>query len=196
MVRLILYRPVLTLAGTASVMAESMGFVAGNLPAFLILAALVAAISFFRRTGGKQAALLVLMGTTLMFAILFLMISRAHFIIALVPRRMLYPYPLSYVFVVFLAISIKELIGAKTVSRGAVQILLLALLASNITTLPNHWMILMNDRDVYTLAMIRALRSPLGITRDMRNDPELGSYYSDVEKSGIYSTLRQRVNTR
>jgi hypothetical protein len=126
-----------------------------------------------------------------MAGVLFGMISQEHFILHFEPRRMLYLYPLSFVFGAFLGLSAARFLEARVTSRSVVHAGLLLLIASNITSLPTHWKILMQDgkRAAYSRAMVLALRSPGEITEQMLADPELQDSYPAVMKSEIYRCL-------
>jgi hypothetical protein len=193
MLHALISSPHITILGTASVLTESLGYLTGNLSSALVAAGLGLLLVFWNRSSGRDAATRYLAGLVLMFGILFGMVSREHYIIREVPRRTFYTYPFSFVFLLFLGFCAWKMIDRRLLSRGALHAILLTLIASNLTSLPTNWTILQSDQDRlnYSRAMVTALRSPDGITGAMRADPDLGKSYSLVEKSKIYSSMKQ-----
>lgn len=194
----LIVRPVVHFLGTVSVLTEVVGFLIGGVSSALGLVMLLFLLKVWQLSSGRIQIIRIQLATTLLFGILFVMISRHPALMSFTVRRGLYVLPFMVVLLIFVALSTDLIIRKHVLSKSVTALILGTMVVSNVTCLVR---VLPSSADKsdpnkeYSQAMKVALRFGKGITTDMKVGPT-GEYFRRVEASPIYNSLHQVVVRR
>lgn len=204
----LLSHPALWLLGSASVFCDAFSYLVGNISAFMSFMLLVALVSIVWDSSQGHAYLArepklfsflqrhrpitrILSGGVLMIVCLYGMISRHPPIARLDVRRSWYVLPLTMVFLLFVGMTVAIIVARGYLSRGKLQLALLALVASNLVFVLT--MRAFGPSDPFTKVLLVSLRNPSAFDSEAREDPGLARLQRAVFESPVYKSLRRAM---
>jgi hypothetical protein len=205
----LLWHPAVLLMGTISVFVDVFGRLTGDLPTVLSLILMLALISTWWGSDASSQAqsqlgvrhflhgevpkplMRILLGGFLMICCLYGMIARHHPIMRTDVRSSDYVLPLTGVFLIFLGITASLLITRRYLSKSALQLILIVLVASNLVLVVSERVF--SHGDPFTDALLTALRDPAALAPRFPDDPDFPRLKSDVLTSPIYKTLHAEM---
>jgi hypothetical protein len=203
----LLWHPAILLVGTISVFVDVLGRLAGDLPsvlAFLLMLALISiwspvpqerqaayGVRQFLRANDSRAVIRILVGGFLMAGCLYGMIARHHPVMRTDVRVSEYVLPLTTVFLLFFSVTASMVVQKRYLSRGALQLMLVILVASNLVFVVSQRVF--SHGDPFTEILLQTLRnSPIPASERM-NTPGFARLQSEALQSPIYKTLHAEM---
>lgn len=205
----LLWHPAVLLTGTISVFADVFGHLVGDLSTVLALLAVFALISTwwnpdnpsderakygirrFLSRNQQKPLIRILLGGFLMIGCLYGMIARHHPIMRTDVRSSEYVLPLTLVFLLFIAITAATRLTKQYLSKGALQLILIILVASNLVFVVSQRVF--SHGDPFTDALLTSLRNPDALAPRFPDDPEFQRLKSEVLASPIYKSLHAEM---
>jgi hypothetical protein len=203
----LLWHPVILLIGTISVFADVLGRLTGDISSVMALLLMLLLISIWSPILPKEHAahglrqffqgrdsrpvIRILVGAVLMAGCLYGMISRHHPVMRIDVRLSEYVLPLTMVFLLFLSVTAAMVVQKRYLSRGALQLMLLILVASNLVFVVSQRVF--SHGDPFTHILLQSLRNSPVPASDRTNIPGFARLQSEALQSPIYKTLHAEM---